>query len=389
VVALFLAAQAPKQLVNGSFYQAAASLLGVLLLTNAITEVRATRGNDHQSDRWIRRSIAGFLALSVIVLVGELAALTVLIRQTTTPLLQFVVGAALILGLTGVPGLVFLGVVRELVGSESVTRWVRMAAISTAAVAIGVVGGFALPPLFTGKPGVGTPTPVTTESSEATPPPAEQCPSTAPTGAPPAILEEFERLQLRVGKETAGCPVALHTRSSPRVFWTLGIDPGTGHLLSLGIAGQAPAALLIAPAAKIGVQLLRDGELLGASKRLPAGRGDLYLLYTKSGTAVLLRSSVGNAEKGQPYLLLPPPVAAAWLGAVRETRMLLWVTIVPSRESGLVVYRLASAYGSGDTFMVRYKPSSREAFRGPYVYRSPSPELNVRELEPLLSADCC
>jgi hypothetical protein len=75
---------------------------------------------------------------------------------------------------------------------------------------------------------------------------------------------------------------------------------------------------------------------------------------------------------------------------MRETRMLLWVTLVPSLgESGLVAYRLASAYGGGNTFVVRYRPSSPEAFRGSYVYRSPNRAVNVHELETLLSTGCC
>jgi NPCBM/NEW2 domain len=160
-----LATSSTPGLRNGSFYQAAAALLGVLLLTGVVTEVRATRTEstaDWPPNQWSRWSLYGFLALSAVVLVGELAALTVLLRQEASPVLQAIVGVSLILGLVGVPGLVFLGVASDVVGSTNVMRWVRITSIYAAVVACVVVGLFALPPIFTGSPGVGTPnTPAT------------------------------------------------------------------------------------------------------------------------------------------------------------------------------------------------------------------------------------
>jgi hypothetical protein len=159
-VILALASSSTLGLPNSSFYQTAAALLGVLLLTGVVTEVRATRDQslaDWSANQWSRWSLDCFLALSVVVLVGELAALTVLLRQEASPILQAIVGVSLILGLVGVPGLVFMGVARDVVGSTVVMRWVRITSINAAVIAGVVVALFVLPSIFTGSPGVGTP----------------------------------------------------------------------------------------------------------------------------------------------------------------------------------------------------------------------------------------
>jgi hypothetical protein len=400
-----VASSATPGLPNSSFYQAAAALLGVLLLTGVVTEVRATRTesiDDWQANQWSRRSLYGFLALSVVVLAGELAALTVLLRQEASPALQVVVGVSLILGLVGVPGLVFLGVARDVVGSTVVMRWFRIASIYAAIIAGVVVAVFVLPPVFTGSPGVGTPNTVSSEDSESgfatresiargehtreAPNRQQECLRLPSPHGPRVQVDELEALWFGsqgVGSNIAGCPGVLHTHRNPAVVWVEGVNPKTGRLLGIGIAGAYRAALLLGDAAAVGSELLQRGELVGASARVSAGAGDLYLLYTKRGASVLLRQTVAMNGSEQPYVLLPPPVAAAWLGAMRETRRWLWVASV-AQSGNDSVYRLKSSGSSGGSLTVTYRDATGEAIRSGYTYTTPTPMVNFEELESLL-----
>jgi hypothetical protein len=395
VIATAVAPSTTQGLPNASFHQAAASLLAVLLLTGAITEARNTReqsSDDWEKNRWNRRSLFGFICLSLVVLVGELASLTVLLRQSASEELQLIVGVSLILGLLGVPGLVLVGVAREVVGVESVRRWIHLASLIAAIVAAAVVASFLAPSLINGEPGVGTPTRVAERKRPELVPPTPsvvaQCVQTRPAvGVPRAQAEELEALWFStgsVGTRIAGCPTSIHVRRSPTVLWIEGIDPATHEIRSLGIAGQSHAALLLGDAAKIGIEMLNRGELLGASQRLAAGQGDLYVLYTRRGAAVLLRRTVGTNEVEQPYVLLPPSAASAWLGAVKESAGWLWPSIERHR-AGILTYRLAPVDSSSRVVTVLYNSATGEAIRGAFIYPAAPPhELNVEELEAAL-----
>lgn len=146
-------------LSNAGFYQAAASLFAVLLLSGVVAELRETR--DHDDDKSgdpAALSLYVFLALSVLVLIGELAALTVLLREDASPFLQAVVGLALIGGLIGVPSLAFISVMRRAVESATIVRGALRAAKLAMGAAAVAIAGFIGQALLSGQPGVGTPT---------------------------------------------------------------------------------------------------------------------------------------------------------------------------------------------------------------------------------------
>jgi hypothetical protein len=401
VIAAAGIASSTSTLANGEFYQAAAALFGVLLLTGVVAEVRASRppAGAPDADAWTRRSLGGFLALSVVVLTGELAALTVLLRQEAPAALQFIIGVALILGLVGVPGLVFLGVARDVVGGEAVVRWVRSAAITGAAIAAVVVAAFLLPAAFTGSPGVGIPNTSRSEhvespaansrvAAEARQAPAggpESCLASRPPAENKALASELEALWFGaggVGSEIAGCPGIVHVQHDPTVAWVLGVHAATGTVVSLGVAGTTRPALLLGDAARIGRELLRQGELLGASQRVKAGSGDLYVLYTRQGAGVLLRHELGHGGQEMPYMFLPPTVTVAWLAAMREQRRWLWITAVTG-NAGQRAY-VFRPVGGGAAVDVQYTVATGLAMRARYVYRVPTAPLNIEELESLL-----
>ena len=329
---------AQSVLPNGGFYQAAAALLGILLLTSVVTEVRVARDRREgwETDRWLRLSVYGFLCLSLVVLVGELATMTVLLRQSASPVLQAVVGASLILGLVGVPGLALVGVMRDIVGSANVSRWLRGAALYTAITAALVVGAFVLPSALTHQAGVGTPTPPSSsphfgraETSgpleTATPDSQEaiQCAHLPRDPSVPATLARALRSLWygpgTFGTQIAGCPGRIQIVSGRRAAIAVGLDPRSMDPLSLGVAGPSGAGLLLGEAASIARTLFSREGALGASKRIDVEDGDLYLLYTYSGTILLIRRDLTNR-----YVVLPPPVAAYWHELIKERGEWLW-----------------------------------------------------------------
>jgi hypothetical protein len=326
-------------LPNGGFYQSAAALLGILLLTSVVTEVRVARDRREgwETDRWLRLSVYGFLCLSLVVLVGELATMTVLLRQSASPVLQAIVGASLILGLIGVPGLALVGVMREIVGSANVSRWLRGVALYTAITAAIVVGAFVLPSALTHQAGVGTPTPPSSSPNfgraETSGPPLEtatpdsqeeiQCARLPVDPSVPATLARALRSLWygpgTFGTQIAGCPGRTQFVSGRRAAIAVGLDPRSMAPLSLGVAGPSGAGLLLGEAASIARTLFSREGALGASKRIDVEDGDLYLLYTHGGTILLIRRDLTNR-----YIVLPPPVAAYWHELVKERGEWLW-----------------------------------------------------------------
>lgn len=313
-----------------------------------------------------------------------------LLRQEASTGLQVVVGVSLILGLIGVPGLVFLGVARDVVGSESVARGFKVAAQLASVAALGVVGAFVLPSLLAGKPGVGTPTPATPlNGSESSFPEGARgygvCPQSQMTGqAPHSIVAELEALWYGpggAGAIVAGCPSTSAAASNGTV-WLEGRDPMTGKLLGIGVGGKYPPALLLGAAVPAALSLAQRGELLGASDRMAVSRGDLYLLYTRLGTDVLVRRFATE----QRYVLLPSVVAAAWLGAMSEAGRWLWPES-PDVEGRAEVYRLRPIDSEGKPVLVNYSVMSDEATRGALVYRAPVVPLKFGHLEALFPSD--
>jgi hypothetical protein len=155
-----IAVSQPSTLSNAGFYQAAASLLGVLLLTGVIAEVRSGRDR-HSNDavaKWDRAGLFLFSVLSTFIVVGELAALTVLLRQKASGALQSLVGVSLLVGLLGVPGLTFFDVLRRSL-SEATRRLVSRAALVTLATGTAAALGFLVQAALSGQAGVGNSTP--------------------------------------------------------------------------------------------------------------------------------------------------------------------------------------------------------------------------------------
>lgn len=84
-----------------------------------------------------------------------MAALTVLLRQESSPLLQFLVGASLVVGLLGVPGLATAQAIQRL---DDKSRRVAVRAVGGAfAVASAVIVAFIAQSVVSGNAGVGAP----------------------------------------------------------------------------------------------------------------------------------------------------------------------------------------------------------------------------------------
>lgn len=152
-----ITAAAASSLPNAGFYQSAAGLFGVLLLTGVVAEVRASRDR-HDSAAFSRGDLVGLIAfalLSVAMLSGETAAMTVLLRQKSNPLLQIIVGVSLYLGLLGVPALAFSQVAQRASSAVARRLVLRVAAV-TAAIAVAIAGAFVVQSQISGQPALGS-----------------------------------------------------------------------------------------------------------------------------------------------------------------------------------------------------------------------------------------
>ncbi len=148
-----------QSLPNTGFYQAAAGVLAVLLIAGVVAELRGARDR-YDSPLVSRRRDRAFLAFLVlwgVVLVGELATFTVLLRDQSTGLFQATVGVSLIVGLIGIPGLAIYDVIGHLpVASTARRRAVRAAAVGVV-LALALVAALAIESQLTGKPAIGSP----------------------------------------------------------------------------------------------------------------------------------------------------------------------------------------------------------------------------------------
>lgn len=99
------------------FYQVAASVLAVLLLTGVASEIRELRGREKDGDGApepvSKRYVAAVAFVFAFLLLGELLSLIVLVTGDPTSLEQFIVGLALAISVLGVPALVVLAIWEE------------------------------------------------------------------------------------------------------------------------------------------------------------------------------------------------------------------------------------------------------------------------------------
>jgi len=149
-----------------AFYQTAAPLLAVLLLTGAFGESRAIREREADLD-WSRRDVAGLVLLVVVVVVvaiGEYVALSVLAHPPGTGGDQRIVAICLIVSLASVAVLAVLpvadSVARSARRTESSTGLVWLGRVPIVLGAAGAVAAAALIawPGFVGTPGLASPT---------------------------------------------------------------------------------------------------------------------------------------------------------------------------------------------------------------------------------------
>lgn len=155
-----IAVDSQLQLPNAGFYQAAAGVLAVLLIAGVVAELRSTRdgGNASGVARRRDRAFLAFIVLSGVVLVGELATFTVLLRQQATGLFQAVVGLSLIVGLIGIPGLAVSDAVGRMPLAEGARRRGVRAAVVGVLLAVSLVAALGVESLLTGRPAVGSAT---------------------------------------------------------------------------------------------------------------------------------------------------------------------------------------------------------------------------------------
>jgi hypothetical protein len=144
--------------------------------------------------------------------------------------------------------------------------------------------------------------------------------------------------------------------------------------------------LFLAPAVKPVLGLINKFGAVGGIRRFAVDAGDFYPVITSDGTYILIRHETGTEQAAQPSTELPPAVADAFVGALRETQQWLW----PSRPVtlyGVQIFRLEADKSSQVTRYTIEYPARTEppgAAATPTISRSQNwVKVNSKRLRPV------
>jgi hypothetical protein len=122
-----------------------------------------------------------------------------------------------------------------------------------------------------------------------------------------------------------------------------------GELRGLGVvSATGDAAVVLYAAARLAEQFAIEGTLLRVEGRRDLGDGDMVVITTTKGSWMLIRATKGGeesssadvgrcegaAESGEPYVVLPPAAAHAFIGFIARTHTWAWPTELTRHGSG-------------------------------------------------------
>lgn len=143
-----------------SYYQSAAALLAVLLLSGVVTEIRTLReladGSSPPSAS-DAVSLVLFLCVLAVVLLGEVMTLNVLVAPPASPLQQLVIGVCVLVGLLLIPTMSVGRAWRRFPERSRRRVVVKSAVLLFGTVSILFVVGSLIYTVATGSPGLGSP----------------------------------------------------------------------------------------------------------------------------------------------------------------------------------------------------------------------------------------
>jgi hypothetical protein len=184
--------------------------------------------------------------------------------------------------------------------------------------------------------------PASSAGAAESPPPLSHCAVPPGTGAPAWAHEDIFNLYLggqtgaqeSPGTDIAGCPVRYHTLHTldGEFIYTIGESPTGTQALSVAVdSSRFGPALFLGSAVKPVVALIGQLGAVGGLRSFTVGPGQFYPVQTDRGTYILIRRRAG-ASGAEPYAVIPPTVAQAWVGAVLRSKKFLWPT--PSSRDG-------------------------------------------------------
>jgi hypothetical protein len=143
-----------------AFYQAAAGVLAVVLLSGVVAELRSLRGDDSDTagKRWVEASFYVFVLSCLVVIVGEVTALNVLADPPASDAQQLTVGVAVLAGLVFAPMNAALSVWRRLPGDSGARGRIGAAVAGLGVVAVTFVTYSVIDTNVSGRPGLGSST---------------------------------------------------------------------------------------------------------------------------------------------------------------------------------------------------------------------------------------
>jgi hypothetical protein len=167
-----------------------------------------------------------------------------------------------------------------------------------------------------------------------------------------------------LGANVAGCAYKTRPERDQRLhYWVTGWC--LAQLRSVAVASPKGSAIMLQQIATFARTLAMRGQLLGASRDIRIGSGDLQIVWSKYGDVVFVRQeqSAGAVANAQPlgacsattsinvrYVALPPAMVVLWVRLMTQAKQWLWP-----------VYQAA---GSARAFMFESAKSERDVGSG-------------------------
>lgn len=169
------------------------------------------------------------------------------------------------------------------------------------------------------------------------------------------------------GAEIAGCTGLIYEPAwgNGDFLFTTGTLSNHPQPMSLAVDSRRfGSTIFLDQAVSPMMELINKRILIGGSHALRAGPGEAQVVHSSIGTMILIRTQIHltGQSRFSPYLLLPPPVTAAWYSAIQQAGYWLWPRTPLRGPNRTEIYPLSQlGFGSNYQGRITYSPRARHA----------------------------
>lgn len=149
--------------------------------------------------------------------------------------------------------------------------------------------------------------------------------SLAPDWAGQPLFDLYFLPGVGIGAEIAGCPEPTVVISDP--FDEVAFQAGFrgDALRSVSVVSRAGrSAVFLGAVAEHMLEMLRDGVAISGFPRFDIGTGDGYVLWSRTGTIVFIRSGKAYGRPGGSYVRVDGDGLREWIRQMDQRRQWLW-----------------------------------------------------------------